>query len=54
MTLTFANQTPQTNGRIEAICTFFGGNDLTVGVGTHAVSTAANTQNSFTGFDLSA
>ena len=52
MTLTFANQTPQTNGHIEAICTFFGGDDLTVGVGTHSVSTAANTQNSFTGFNF--
>ena len=34
MTLTFANSTPQTNGHIEAICTFIGGDDVTVGVGT--------------------
>ena len=52
MTLTFANTTPQTNGHIEAICTFFTGDDLTVGIGTHAVSTAANTANSFTGFNF--
>jgi hypothetical protein len=52
MTLTFANTTPQTNGHIEAICTFFGGDDLTVGIGTHSVSTAANTANSFTGFNF--
>lgn len=38
LTLTFANQTPQTNGHIEAICTFIGGDDVTVGVGTVAVS----------------
>lgn len=52
MTMTFANTTPQTNGHIEAICTFFGGDDLTVGVGTHAVSTLANTSNSFSGFNF--
>ena len=52
MTLTFANTTPQTNGHIEAICTFFGGDDLTVGISTHAVSTASNTANSFTGFNF--
>ena len=34
MTLSFANQTPQTNGHIEAICTFIGGDDVTVGIGT--------------------
>jgi len=52
MTLTFANHTPQTNGHIEAICTFFGGDDLTVGIGTHAVATTSATQNSFTGFNF--
>ena len=31
---TFAAQTPQTNGHIEAIITFFGGDDVTVGIGT--------------------
>lgn len=52
MTLVFANQTPQTNGHIEAICTFFTGDDLTVGIGTHATSTLTNTANSFTGFNF--
>jgi len=52
MTMTFANQTPQTNGHIEAICTFFGGDDLTVGIGTHAAASAAATQNSFTGLNF--
>jgi hypothetical protein len=31
---TFTNQTPQTNGHLEAIITFFGGDDITVGIGT--------------------
>jgi hypothetical protein len=53
MTLFFASgATPQTNGHLEAIVTFFGGDDLTVGIGTHAVSTLANTTNSFTGFNF--
>ncbi len=30
----FTNQAPQTNGHLEAIVTFFGGDDLTVGIGT--------------------
>jgi len=38
LTLTFANQTPQTNGHIEAICTFIGGDDVTVGIGTVPVA----------------
>jgi hypothetical protein len=53
MTLFFvAGATPQTNGHLEAIVTFFGGDDLTVGIGTHSVSTLANTTNSFTGFNF--
>lgn len=53
MTLLFVSgATPQTNGHLEAIVTFFGGDDLTVGIGTHSVSTAANTANSFTGFNF--
>lgn len=52
MTLVFSNQTPQTNGHIEAICTFFTGDDLTVGIGTHGVSGTLNTANSFTGFNF--
>jgi len=39
LTLSFANQTPQTNGHIEAICTFIGGDDVTVGIGTVPIST---------------
>lgn len=31
---TFTNATPQTNGHLEAIITFFGGDDITVGIGT--------------------
>jgi hypothetical protein len=52
MTLVFANTAPQTNGHIEAICTFFTGDDLTVGIGTHGVSGTVNTANSFTGFNF--
>jgi hypothetical protein len=35
---TFVNQTPQTNGHLEAIITFFGGDDITVGIGTVPMS----------------
>ncbi len=35
---TFSAQTPQTNGHIEAIITFFGGDDITVGIGTVPMS----------------
>ena len=52
MTLVFANQTPQTNGHLETICTFFAGDDLTVGMGTHAVAATSATQNSFTGLNF--
>ncbi len=52
MTVTFASATPQTNGHLEAICTFFTGDDLTVGIGTHGVSGSLNTANSFTGFNF--
>lgn len=38
---TFLNQTPQTNGHLEAIITFFGGDDLTVGIGTVAMAGTA-------------
>ena len=44
LTLTFANQTPQTNGHVEAIFTFIGGDDLTVGVGTVPMSTGVTPQ----------
>lgn len=35
---TFTNVTPQTNGHLEAIITFFGGDDITVGIGTVPMS----------------
>ena len=38
---TFAAETPQTNGHIEAIITFFGGDDVTVGIGTVPMATTA-------------
>lgn len=38
---TFSAQTPQTNGHIEAIITFFGGDDITVGIGTVAMAGTA-------------
>ena len=38
---TFTDQTPQTNGHIEAIITFFGGDDVTVGIGTVPMATTA-------------
>ena len=38
---TFTNQTPQTNGHLEAIITFFGGDDVTVGIGTVPMATTA-------------
>jgi len=44
LTLTFANQTPQTNGHIEAICTFIGGDDVTVGIGTVPVASGVDPQ----------
>jgi hypothetical protein len=39
--ITFANSTPQTNGHLEAIITFFGGDDCTVGIGTVALAGTA-------------
>ena len=38
---TFTNATPQTNGHLEAIITFFGGDDITVGIGTVAMAGTA-------------
>ena len=41
----FASSTPQTNGHLDCIMTFFGGDDLTVGVNTFAMpQTAGGTQ----------
>lgn len=43
----FASSTPQTNGHLECIMTFFGGNDLTVGIGTHLMPGTAGGSNSY-------
>lgn len=45
----FASSTPQTNGHLDCILTFFGGDDLTVGIGTHLMPGTAGGSNSFTG-----
>jgi len=41
------SSTPQTNGHLDCIMTFFGGDDLTVGIGTHLMPTTAGGSNSF-------
>jgi hypothetical protein len=43
----FAASTPQTNGHLDCILTFFGGDDLTVGIGTHLMPQTAGGSNSF-------
>ena len=48
----FASSTPQTNGHLDCILTFFGGDDLTVGIGTHPMPGSAGGSNSFTGFSF--
>jgi hypothetical protein len=40
--------TPQTNGHLDCIMTFFGGDDLTVGIGTHLMPGTAGGNNSYT------
>lgn len=42
------SSTPQTNGHLDCIMTFFGGDDLTVGIGTHLMPGTAGGNNSFT------
>jgi hypothetical protein len=49
---TFAASTPQTNGHLDCILTFFGGDDLTVGVNTHSMPQTAGGSNSFTGLSF--
>jgi hypothetical protein len=49
---TFATSTPQTNGHLDCILTFFGGDDLIVGIGTHLMPGTAGGSNSFTGFSF--
>jgi len=48
----FASATPQTNGHLDCIMTFFGGDDLTVGVNNHAMPATAGGSNSFTGINF--
>jgi hypothetical protein len=48
----FASATPQTNGHLDCILTFFGGDDLTVGVNNHAMPGTAGGSNSFTGINF--
>jgi hypothetical protein len=43
------SSTPQTNGHLDCIMTFFGGADLTVGIGTHLMPGTAGGSNSYTG-----
>jgi hypothetical protein len=43
----FASSTPQTNGHLECIMTFFGGDDLQVGIGTHLMPGTAGGSNSY-------
>lgn len=43
----FASSTPQTNGHLECIMTFFGGDDLKVGIGTHLMPGTAGGSNSY-------
>jgi hypothetical protein len=42
------SSTPQTNGHLDCIMTFFGGDDLTVGIGTHLMPGTAGGNNSYT------
>ncbi len=48
----FVSATPQTNGHLDCILTFFGGDDLTVGVNNHAMPGTAGGSNSFTGVNF--
>jgi len=48
----YAASTPQTNGHLDCILTFFGGDDLTVGIGTHLMPGSAGGSNSFTGLSF--
>jgi hypothetical protein len=48
----FVSATPQTNGHLDCILTFFAGDDLTIGVNNHAMPATAGGSNSFTGFSF--
>lgn len=46
------SSTPQTNGHLDCIMTFFGGDDLTVGIGTHLMPSTAGGSNSYAGLSF--
>ena len=46
------SSTPQTNGHLDCIMTFFGGDDLRVGIGTHLMPSTAGGSNSYTGLSF--
>lgn len=46
------SSTPQTNGHLDCIMTFFGGDELTVGIGTHLMPSTAGGSNSYTGLSF--
>ena len=48
------SSTPQTNGHLDCIMTFFGGDDLRVGIGSHLTPSTAGGSNSYTGFGFTA
>jgi hypothetical protein len=48
----FGNFTPQTNGHIEAICIFFGGDDITVGGDSHAMPSTSGGTTSYTSLNF--
>lgn len=48
----FASTTPQTNGHLECIMTFFGGDDVNVGIGTHLMPVTAAGISTYTGLSF--
>jgi hypothetical protein len=46
------SSTPQTNGHLDCIMTFFGGDELVVGIGTHLMPSTAGGSNSYTGLSF--
>ena len=49
---TFGTNTPQTNGHLDTILWFITGDDVTVGVDTHAMPSTSGGSNSYTGFNF--
>ena len=46
------SSTPQTNGHLDCIMTFFGGDELIVGIGTHLMPSTAGGSNSYSGLSF--